>query len=68
MYFALVARQRDLPEAAYFGPGARKAKGPKFAMNEAMDGVVNVSRRNIPLSGGPTGFDNLILKFTRIAT
>ena len=41
--FVFIARQLDLPEAAYFGPGARKAKGPKFAMNGAMDGVVNVS-------------------------
>ena len=37
------ARIRNFAEAAYFGPEARMAKGPKTAMNGAMDGVVNVS-------------------------
>ena len=40
---ALKASCRDFPEAAYFGPGARTAEGPKSAVSEAMDGVANVS-------------------------
>jgi len=38
-----MARGRNFAEAAYFSPGARTAKGLKSAVNEDMDGVVNVS-------------------------
>jgi hypothetical protein len=65
---AFDARQWDLPEAAYFGPETRKVKGSKFAMNESMDGVVNGSRRKMPMPCEHARFGALILQFTEVMT
>jgi len=54
------ARERDIAEAAYFGPVARRVEGPKSATERSHEGEASVAAAICRFSAFNFSFVNLI--------